>query len=87
MNPSRRSFLASLGLAPLVARSYFDMGSAWAKHESGLYVAISAYDGATGVSSDYWLTAESVARLFKVPVHTLTSDPRYMTRRRMTPFR
>ncbi len=35
---NRRAFLASLGLAPLVARSFFDMGSAWAKHDSGLLV-------------------------------------------------
>ena len=34
----RRAFLASLGLAPGVARSYFDMGAAWRKHESGLIV-------------------------------------------------
>lgn len=37
MNPSRRAFLASLGLAPLVARSYFDMGS-WQRQDSGVYV-------------------------------------------------
>jgi hypothetical protein len=35
---TRRAFLASLGLAPLVARSYFDMGAAWQKHASGILV-------------------------------------------------
>jgi hypothetical protein len=34
----RRAFLASLGLAPLVARSYFDMGPSWQRHDSGLLV-------------------------------------------------
>ena len=29
---NRRNFLASLGLAPLVARSYFDIGPSWATH-------------------------------------------------------
>ena len=29
---NRRHFLGLLGAAPLVARTYFDMGSAWAKH-------------------------------------------------------
>jgi hypothetical protein len=44
---TRRAFLASLGLAPLVARSYFDMGAAWQRHASGLVVP-SAY-GESGI--------------------------------------
>jgi hypothetical protein len=45
---NRRAFLASLGLAPLVARSYFDMGPSWQRHDSGLVLP---HDW------DVWLTA------------------------------
>jgi hypothetical protein len=40
---NRRAFLSSLGLAPLVARSYFDMGPSWQRHDSGLLMPTDRY--------------------------------------------
>lgn len=36
---NRRHVLGLLAGAPLAARTYFDMGAAWQKHESGLWLS------------------------------------------------